>query len=44
MGDVLECITSDVDLGSINCDRDKADRVVLSALLNCRWWNIDDGM
>ena len=43
MGDVLECITSDVDLGSINCDRDMADRF-LAALLNCRWWSIDDGM
>ena len=42
MGDVLECITSDVDLGSTNCDRDMADRVVL-ARLNCRC-NIDDGM
>ena len=44
MGDMLECITSDVDLGSINCDRDMAERVVLAALLNCRRWSIDDGM
>ena len=39
---VLECMTLDVDLGSINCDRDMVDRAVL-ALLSCRC-NIDDGM